>query len=317
MGGRLDVVCFGEIIADFLPLGKREFKVCFGGAPMNTAIACARLGLKVAAIAAVGRDPFGEFLLETLKGNNVDVERVRVTDFRTTLAFVSHLRGENTFFFYRRPWVVSADTELKLDGDDLAVVSGATVFHFTGLPLSHKPLREDALRMVEELKERKVTVSFDPTYRPDSWVSEEEARDATLEAASSSDAILATIKEYQFLFGETEIGEIVKECKRIGVKMVGVKMGGRGSALSDCSSVWFLEAYPVRVVDTVGAGDAWNAGVIYGIIKSLPLNEAIKIANATAALKCTAHGAVDGLPTINQVKNFLKKQKIEPRLLKI
>lgn len=311
----MDVVCLGEVIADFIPTGERTFKVCFGGAPMNTAIACARLGLRAAAIAAVGRDPFGEFLLETLKSNNVSVERVRVTGYRTTLAFVSRLKGENTFFFYRRPWAVTADTEIKLDEEDLALASGAAVFHFTGLPLSHKPLREDTLKMVEELRRRGVTVSFDPTYRPDSWGSVEEAREATLEAASKSDVILATIMEYQFLFEKAEIEDIFKECRKMGIKIVGVKMGGRGSALGDHSSVWVMEAYPVEVVDTVGAGDAWNAGVIYGIVKSLPLNETIKMANATAALKCTAHGAVDGLPTLNQVKKLVKKHKLEPRPL--
>lgn len=309
----MDVVCFGEIIADFVPVGERTFKVCFGGAPMNTAIACSRLGLDVAAIAAVGRDPFGEFLMETLRANRVNTERVRVTGYRTTLAFVSPLRGENTFFFYRRPWVVSADTELKLDEGDLALASGAAVFHFTGLPLSYNPLRGGALRMAEELRRRGVVVSFDPTYRPDSWEDEEEAREVMLEAASRSDVVLATIGEYRLLFGEIGLEEVVKECGKMKVKLVGVKMGARGSALGDCSSLWVMEAYPVEVIDTVGAGDAWNAGVIYGLVKRLPLNETIKIANATAALKCTTHGAVDGLPTLNQVKNFLERQKLEPR----
>jgi len=313
----LDVVCFGEIIADFIPVGERAFKLCFGGAPMNTAIACSRLGLEAAAMAAVGRDPFGEFLLETLKANRVNVENVRVTGYRTTLAFVSRLRGENTFLFYRRPWVVSADTELKLDERDLDTASKATVFHFTGLPLSHKPLREDALGMIEELGKRNVTVSFDPTYRPDSWGSREEAREVMLDAASRSDAVLATVKEYNLLFEEENVEEIFKECRRIGAKLVGVKMGGRGSALGDRLSAWFMEAYPVEIVDTVGAGDAWNAGVIYGLVKHLPLNETIKMANAVAALKCTVHGAIDGLPTLNQVKSFLKKHKLEPKNLMV
>lgn len=309
----MDVVCFGEIIADFVPVGDRLFKVCFGGAPMNTAIACSRLGLDVAAISAVGSDPFGEFLLDALRSNRVNVERVRVTSHRTTLAFVSRVKGENVFFFYRRPWVVSADTELELDEEDLAVASKAAVFHFTGLPLSHEPLRLSALKMVEELRRRGVIVSFDPTYRPDSWGSEEEARKVTLEAAKRSDVILATLGEYRFLLGKTEPEEIVEECRRMGAKVVGVKMGERGSVLGDRSSLWSMEAYPVRVVDTVGAGDAWNAGVIYGLVKHLPLSETIKIANATAALKCTAHGAVDGLPTLNQVKSFVESQKLSPK----
>ncbi|MEM2046576.1 MAG: sugar kinase [Candidatus Jordarchaeales archaeon] len=309
----MDVVCFGEIIADFVPVEEWVFKVCFGGAPMNTAIACSRLGLDVAAIAAVGRDPFGEFLLETLKANRVNAERVRVTGYRTTLAFVSSLKGENTFFFYRRPWVVSADTEIKLDEGDLALASSAAVFHFTGLPLSYSPLRGDALKMAEELRRRGVTISFDPTYRPDSWEGEGEARKAMLEAVSRSDVVLATIREYRLLFGEIGLEEIVKECAKMKVGLVGVKMGAHGSALGDRSSLWAMEAYPVEVIDTVGAGDAWNAGVIYGLVKRLPLNETIKIANATAALKCTSRGAVDGLPTLNQVKSFLERQRLEPR----
>ncbi|MHA1606548.1 MAG: carbohydrate kinase family protein [Candidatus Freyarchaeota archaeon] len=302
----VDVVCLGEVIADFIPVGEREFKLCFGGAPMNTAIACSRLGLSTATIASVGDDPFGSFLLGTLRGSGVDVRRVRVKPLRTTLAFVSRVKGENEFFFYRRPWVISADTEIDLGEEDLKLALKAKVFHFTGLPLSHEPLRESIMEFVGKLR-GSVIVSFDPTYRPDSWVSKEEAREATIKAMSTSDVILATIEEFRLVLGVEEAEDAVRECLRLGAKMVGVKMGGRGACLSDDSTLWVMDAYPVKVVDTVGAGDAWNSGIIYGLVKGLHVSDTLKLANAVAALSCTAPGAVEGLPTIREVNDLVSK----------
>jgi len=84
----------GEILVDFIPVVPGEyvevpaFEKCFSGAPFNYAVAAARLGAKVGALTAVGTDPFGEFLLETLSINNVDTSQVKVRKARTTLSFV-------------------------------------------------------------------------------------------------------------------------------------------------------------------------------------------------------------------------------------
>jgi sugar/nucleoside kinase (ribokinase family) len=119
------VIAIGEILVDFVStkLGSHveaaAFEKCFGGAPMNTIVGVSRLGVIAGAIAAVGDDSFGAFLIGELKRNRVDVSQVKVKKRRrTTIAFVTNKRisAERTFLFYRKPWTgETADSALEPD----------------------------------------------------------------------------------------------------------------------------------------------------------------------------------------------------------
>jgi len=116
-------------------------EVHFGGAPANVVVAIARLGHRVGFIGAVGSDPFGEMLKAFLVNEGVDVRGVVVKKARTSLAFVL-LRegGERDFFFYRLPWVETADTMLRPEDVDLNLVVEAHVLHVSGVATAFPPL---------------------------------------------------------------------------------------------------------------------------------------------------------------------------------
>ncbi|MGQ9514145.1 MAG: PfkB family carbohydrate kinase [Thermoproteota archaeon] len=96
---RLDILAMGEILVDMIPTKPvrytdvMTFEKCFGGAPFNFAVGASRLGSKVGALCAVGSDPFGEFLLETLEKNGIDTSQVKIKKARTTLTFVVRHKG--------------------------------------------------------------------------------------------------------------------------------------------------------------------------------------------------------------------------------
>ena len=109
-----DIVGLGEILIDFVAtepvsyLQTTAFQKCFGGAPMNTIVGVSRLGVSSGAITAVGDDPLGQFLIEELKRNKVDVSQVKIKiGKKTSLAFVANEpgTGERSFIFYRQPWI--------------------------------------------------------------------------------------------------------------------------------------------------------------------------------------------------------------------
>jgi fructokinase len=315
----VDIVAIGEILVDFIPVepGKYlqvpAFEKCFGGAPFNYAVAAARLGAKVGAIAAVGIDPFGEFLLETLRSNNVDVSELKTKKARTTLAFVvSEPSGERSFFFYRKPWAETADTLLSPSDINPAYLRGAKILHYSGVALSHSPERDAIRRAVEETRASGGFISYDPNIRLDLWGSASELRAVNDEAMRTADIILLAKDEAELLFGTSDpqrvSAKIRKECHP---RYVAVKLGDEGSYVEDESGkVVSKPAFNIEVVDTTGAGDGWAAGFEFGLVNGLSLETCVTVANAVGALTVTKRGAITALPTRAELDNFLKERGI-------
>jgi len=315
-----DLICVGEAIVDMIPINHFTYKAAFGGAPMNTAIAASRLGLKVGVLTSVGIDAFGDFLTNTLKSHKVDVSRVKRAPYRTTLAVVVKLpRGEREFFFYRKPWSLSADTELTLNEQDLEYASSAEVVHISGFIFSQEPARSNVLKLLDYVKGRGVLVSFDPTYRSDVWSSVEETKEVYEQVLRKVDFLLLTLRECEVLFGTSSVEDVIRIVRRSRIRLLGIKMGRRGGVITDFKRAVYMPAYEdVEVKDTVGAGDAWNAAIIYSQKAGFSLEEAINFAHATAVIKCMYVGAIVGLPTYKEAVEFMRaKGKLPYKELEI
>lgn len=315
----MDVVCAGECIVDLIPIDRNVYKACFGGSPMNTAIACSKLGLKTGVITCIGRDPLGNFLADTLRYNSVDVSRIRGSSYRTTLAVVVKLPGGDVdYIFYRKPWSLSADTEYVMDEGDVDYLSRARLLHISGFAFSQNPAREEYRKLISEARRLGLKISLDPTFRADVWRDMDEAYMVYKELFGMVDIVLSTDRELKTLLRLDDIRSILNCYRDYGWRVLGIKMGVRGSMLCVDGDMVSLESFKVYVLDTVGAGDAWNAAVIYGILRGLPIDEIVLMANAVAAIKCTRVGAVDGLPTLEEVIRFIsssgKPRYIEPSI---
>src|SRR5262249_38883740 len=169
----LDVLCFGEVIIDFVPeqAGRRlrhvdRFARHLGGAPANVAVGLARLGAAAGLMTLVGDDEFGAFLRAALEREGVDVAAVGVhATARTGIAFVSlGPRGERSLLFYRHP---SAD-QLIGEGDvDPAALRRARAFHDGSSTLSAQPARAATRKALREARAAGLVISADPNLRPD------------------------------------------------------------------------------------------------------------------------------------------------------
>jgi len=315
----LDIVAIGEILVDFIPVMPGEygdvpaFEKCFGGAPFNFAVAAARLGTKVGAVAAVGRDPFGRFLIETLKKNNVDTSHVNVKTQRTTLAFVeSEPNGERSFFFYRKPWLETADTMLSPTDIDAAYFRGAKILHYSGVALSHSPEREAVFKAVEDARASGCLISYDPNIRLDLWPSSEELRAMNEMAMKNADLVLLAKDEAEFLFGRLSSKETVANIMgKYHPRYAALKLGDQGSYVEDDhGNACFKPAFAVAVVDTTGAGDAWAAGFDVGLIEGWELETCVTVANAVGALTVTKRGAISALPRRAELDEFLRRRGV-------
>ncbi len=318
----LDVVGIGEVLIDFVAtkpgsyLDVPAFQKCFGGAPMNTLVGAARLGLKTGAITAVGEDPFGKFLIRELQKNGVDTSQVKIKKgMRTTISFVANEpeTGERTFIFYRKPWVTgTADSSLSIGDLDLDYISDASILHVSGFSLSQNPSRKTILSAVKHARSSGVRVSFDPTLRLDVWNSIRTIRRIYGEILRMSDIATFSREEASFIFGTSDPEKAAAKALRYGIEVVGMKMGAEGAFLQRrTGEKVMLPAFKVRAVDTTGAGDGWNAGLLVGLIKGWDLHTCLSVANAVGALVVTKHGAITALPYKHELKKFLRTHKID------
>jgi len=302
-----DVISLGEALIDFISLEAGAnledapgFEKCPGGAPANFAVACARLGLATGFVGKVGDDPFGRFLSSTLERNGVDVSRVSYSEERTALAFVSIAEnGERQFMFYRRP---CADVMLKEGDIDENYIAASRVLHFGTVSLSESPSREATLVAVEYARKAGVSVSFDPNIRFHLWPKgEEEIREEVISVAKMSDILLPSQEEAEFLTG-MGVDDALEEFLSWGPGMVCIKLGEEGCISGDGDRTLRVPGIRADAVDTTGAGDGFDAGFIFGVLKGFDLGKTSLYGNAVGSLVVRKRGAMTSLPQIDVVE---------------
>jgi len=312
----MGVASFGELLIDFVALesgvsvGEASgFVKAPGGAPANVAVAVARLGYKSAFLGQVGDDPFGHHLADVLRADNVDVSGLRYsTEARTALAFVSNTAdGERSFSFYRNP---SADMLMKPEDVALDVIDAAKIFHYGSITMISEPSRSATLKAAEYAFERDdILVSYDPNLRMSLWGSPEAAKDGMLSGFDYANLVKVSDEELEFLTG----GDDIRPLWRDGLQMIVVTHGAGGSTLYTRDQSFHAPGFKVTAVDTTGAGDAFVAGLLCGILKHQEdylahMEDILRYANAGAAMSTTVRGAIPGMPTPPQIEAFLKEQ---------
>jgi len=236
---------------------------------------------------------------------------------RTTIAFVANepKSGERTFFFYRKPWTgETSDSSLEPSDIDLSYIARAKILHVSGFALSQNPCREAIFKAINYARKSGVRVSFDPTLRVDVWDSEAILRKTYSRALRLSDIAAFSSEEAEFVFGTSEAERAAEGALRYGVGIVGIKLGEQGSYITskDGKSVR-APAFRVEAVDTTGAGDGWNAGLLAGLFRGWDIEKCATVANAIGALVVTRRGAITAMPYEQELREFLKRthSKIE------
>ncbi|MCR6468999.1 aminoimidazole riboside kinase [Enterobacter sp. HG048] len=284
----------GDAVVDLLPDGEGRLLQCPGGAPANVAVGIARLGGQSAFIGKVGDDPFGRFMAKTLADEKVDVKSMRLDPAHRTSTVVVDLddQGERSFTFMVRP---SAD--LFLESADLPAFSAGEWLHVCSIALSAEPSRSATLEAMAAIREAGGYVSFDPNIRPDLWPDENELRRCLEQALQSADVVKLSVEELAFLTGNVEVNVGLDTLMaRCPARLVLVTQGKEGVIAWHQGTVKHYPATPVECVDTTGAGDAFVAGLLYGLAAGQDLTPVIALAQRCGALATTAKGAMTALP---------------------
>lgn len=310
-----DITCIGEILIDLTQIGVNEQNVGIfaanpGGAPANVAAAAARLGARTAFLGKVGRDGFGDVLLETLRGCGVDVSGVRRGDAPTTMAVVTvSPDGERSFQFRR-----GADRDLAPEEVDEQALSGTKFLHFGSVSLTEGLSRSATIFAARQARARGALVSYDPNYRAALWRSREQAGQWMVLPLPLVDVIKLSEEELPLLTGREDLDAGARLLADRGVRLVLVTLGARGTFYLWKGETGRLPAVPVRVADTNGAGDTFfgavlsrlarrKAGPLEGLGRA-ELEEILTFANRAAAITCSRSGAIPAMPSLEEVERF-------------
>lgn len=313
-----DVVTIGESMITFSPCNKEplQFASTFGkkvgGAELNVAIGCARLGLKSGWISRLGNDDFGRYILNFARGEGVDVSQVELVDeYPTSLNFKEVLPdGTTKTIYYRHK---SPVLTLEPEHIDENYIKQAKILHLTGIyPAIDRRNIAVMEKAIDIARKYNVKVSLDPNIRLRMW-SEEEAREVLQQLLPKVDILLAGDAEMEIIIGEKEPAKIFAALEKYHISFIAVKQGEKGSVGCQHGIIAEAPAIPAKkVVDTVGAGDGYNAGIMYGLLHDWPLERTLTFGNAIGSIVVSVYGDNEGLPTYEQVLETMgEKEFIE------
>lgn len=276
----------------------KDFQTHGGGCSANFSLSCARLGTDVQLFGKVGDDVFGTFVLVELEDNGVDTKNVLLTDKKTgvTVAIIQGI--ERSFITFR-----GENATYSLNDIDISKIS-ANIVHLPSYFLLDG-LRNDYVKLIDLLHAAHIKVSFDTGWDPRGFV--KETVDPLFEILPRVDVFLPNIDEARNILGldpKTGPEKAANILLDMGVKVVAIKMGSDGCWVADRNEIKYVPAFSVKVVDTTGAGDNFDAGFISSYICGRPLMDCAIIGSATAALKIGGVGW-STYPTRKQVNTFL------------
>lgn len=255
------ILCCGEALIDMLPrtlpTGDGVFAPHAGGAVFNTAIALARLEAPASLFTGLSNDLFGRQLEAALVESGVDTRHAVRTDRPTTLAFVELSDGQARYAFYDENTAGRMLTEADLP--DLAPDVAAAFFG--GISLAVEPCADAYAALMTRAATDRVTM-LDPNIRP-GFIRDEAAFRARLDAMmAQADILKVSDEDLRWLAGDGDVANLARGMLARGPRLVCVTEGAQGARAVSATQDVFVAAKPVTPVDTVGAGDTFNAGLL-------------------------------------------------------
>lgn len=313
-----EVVAVGIIVADILaqPIDRYPEKgklVLFdtlelhvGGCAANTANALGKLGRSVMLVGRVGEDAFGEHCLAEIRAAGVDTSYVlRTPGVPTSATFVAiGSDGERAFFH-----IIGANARLSLEDIDLEVVKRARVLLVAGTFVLPALDGEPTARLLREAEAAGVTTVLDCVYND--RVAEPLATLAP--ALAHLDYFVPNLTEAELITGERGPRDCARALLAAGCRCVVIKLGAEGvyCRSAEGEEQW-VPAYQVEVVDATGAGDAWVAGFVTGLLEGWSLRESLLFGNAVGAQAVRAVGCTTGVPEFEEVRRFQEQARLRP-----
>lgn len=301
-----EVLTMGRIGVDLYPeqygVSLREvssFAKFLGGSPTNVAVAAARLGRRAAVISRTGADPFGAYVHDALRRFGVDDRFVHdVPGLPTPVTFCEIFPPDDfPLYFYRYP--KAPDLQIRPEELPLDAIAAAAIFWVTGTGLCQEPSRSATLEALRLRRREQITV-LDLDYRPMFWESPAEARRWIGEAARHASVVVGNLDECEIALGTRDPAAMLGPGRDLAV----VKRGPAGVTAATATRQVTVEPIPVKVVNGLGAGDAFGGALCHGLLGRTDLARTLAFANAAGALVASRLACADAMPTAAEVEEL-------------
>ena len=296
-----------------------SFDAMVGGSPTNIAIATSRLGLRSVALTAVGDDRVGDFVLRYLRDEGVETAFIpRKAGKLTSLALLGVQPPDHfPLSFYRED---PADIHLTVDDAAAVPYDEVRAVQLSGNAVSRGSGADAALWVAAEADRRGLVSFVDLDLRPTEWPDPADYGRALRPVLPTTDVVIGTEEEfYAALMPDPSTvmdgGPVPDEDHDTldqratalldeGVSTIVLKRGPRGATVVTADERLDVDGFPVEVVNTVGAGDAFASGLIRSRLTGLGWYESVRYANACGAIEVTRHGCASAFPTHDEVMTF-------------
>ena len=298
----IDAAVLGRVGIDLYPRKLRTplreirtYTRYVGGFAGNVSTGLARLGIRPAIVSRVGDDGHGEFVRDFLAAEGVDVRYLGVDpDWLTPPTFCEIWPPDDfPLLFYRRP--TAPDWQLSPQDFDRDEVASARVLYVTGTGLAQSPSRETTLAA---LRGHRGTSILDLDWRATLWDDPAAYPPLAHEAAAAADVVVGNEDEIAAAGGLDALLEL-------GPEALIVKRGGDGATLFQNGERTDVSGVPVDVVNGLGAGDAFAAGLGYAIVRGLGILEGVRLGNTAGAIVATRVACSEAMPTLDELEGAL------------
>ena len=322
-----DLISFGEVMLRLSPPNKEKisqsevFEKNCGGSEFNVASGAANLGIRSAIVTKIPKNKMGHFIVRRIRYGTVSDDYVVWDESDSKRLGIYYYESG----VYPRKSAVVYDRakasvcSLKTSEIPADIYSKTRMFHISSISLAlGKELRETAIEMIREMKRNGVAISFDVNYRAALW-SEEEAREVVEKILPLVDILFVSEETSRRMMQKTgTLDEIMKDyadlygCKIVAStrrEVVSPTKHNFGSRIYFNGEFYEEPHYKnIEVIDRVGSGDAYVAGVLYGILSGGSIEDAMSYGNALSAIKNTVSGDMS-ISSIEEVKSVIKSHK--------
>jgi sugar/nucleoside kinase (ribokinase family) len=279
-----------------------DMRLFAGGGVPNTATALARLGVPVSAVGRIGEDSLGDYLLNALENEEIGIRWIKRDSRQTTSTTMIMVDpdGERRFIHY-----IGANGNLRLNDIDSELIKNASILHIAYAFVLPGLDGDPMTKILREAKESGVITVLDTAW---------DAKGKWLELIGTAlpfvDYFIPNLAEARAITGLEDPHDIAHRLLDLGVQTVVLKLNKAGCLAMDRGRRTIeCPAYPVKVVDTTGAGDAFIAGFIAGIWNGRSLYESLQLANAVGALCVAGAGASGNVRTMMETQMFMAKHQ--------
>ncbi|UXS00048.1 carbohydrate kinase family protein [Agrobacterium tumefaciens] len=294
------ILCCGEALIDMLPrqttLGEASFAPYAGGAVFNTAIALGRLGVPSAFFSGIADDMMGEILKDTLKASKVDFSLCAFSNRPSTIAFVKLVDGHATYAFYDE-----GTAGRMLSEDDLpALGADCEAMHFGAISLIPEPCGSTYEALLAREHDKRL-ISLDPNIRPGFIKDKQKHLERISRMAAMSDIVKFSDEDLAWFGLEGDEDTLARHWLHHGAKLVVVTRGAKGAVGYTSNLKVEVASERVEVVDTVGAGDTFDAGILASLkIQGLLTKAQVSVLTEEQIRKALALGAKAAAVTVSR-----------------